>query len=103
MDDIREIFWESFRDLFPSHAKAAQTAAGGLVISWAMEEDPHARFAHATPITIRFEEALIHAMQAANVEQRRKIAKRQEATVRAGMIGYDPYASVPKARVIVLG
>jgi hypothetical protein len=103
MDDIRGIFWESFRELFPPHAKAVQTGGGGLVISWAMEGDPYARFVHATPITIRFEEDLIQAMQAASLEQRRKIARRQEATVRAGMIGYDPYASVPKARVIVLG
>jgi len=103
MDEIRSVFWESFRYLFPSHARAVQTGAGGLMISWAMDSDPHARFEHATPISIRFEDELIAAMRAAGLEQRRKIAKRQEAAVRAGMVGYDPYASVPKARVIVLG
>lgn len=103
MDEIRSVFWESFRNLFPPHAKAVQTAAGGLMISWAMDSDPHARFVHATPISIRFEDDLIQAMAACSVEQRRKIARRQEPAVRAGMVGYDPYASVPKARVIVLG
>jgi hypothetical protein len=103
VDDIRSVFWDSFRYLFPPHAKAVQTGVGGLMISWAMRSDPHARFAHATPITIRFEADLIEAMRVAGLEQRRKIAKRQEAAVRAGMVGYDPYASVPKARVIVLG
>ena len=42
-------------------------------------------------------------MRLASLEQRRKIARRQEGTVKAGMVGYDPYASVPKSRVIVLG
>jgi hypothetical protein len=103
MDEVRRVFWESYRHLFPPHAKAVQTGAGGLMISWAMADDPHARFVHATPIAIRFENDLIQAMRAAGLEQRRKIAKRQEAAVKAGMVGYDPYASVPKSRVIVLG
>ena len=35
--------------------------------------------------------------------QRRRIAASQEMTFRAGLLGYDPYARVPQARVIVLG
>ena len=103
MDEIRSVFWESYRYLFPPHAKAVQTGGGGLMISWAISGDPHARFGHATPIAIRFEDELIQAMLVAGLDQRKKIAKRQEATVKAGMVGYDPYASVPKSRVIVLG
>ena len=103
MDEIRSVFWESFRYLFPPHAKAVQTGGGNLMISWAMAGDPHARFVHATPIAIRFEDDLIQAMQVAGLDQRKKIARRQEVAVKAGMVGYDPYASVPKARVIVLG
>jgi len=103
MDEIRRVFWDSYRYLFPPHAKAVQTGGGALMISWAMAGDPHARFMHATPIAIRFEEELIQAMQAAGLDQRKMIVRRQEATVKAGMVGYDPYASVPKSRVIVLG
>jgi hypothetical protein len=103
MDDIRIAFWESFRFLFPPHAKAVQTGSGGLVISWALRQSPHARFAHATPISIRFEEELISAMRAADPDQRIIIAKQHEGVVKAGLVGYDPYTAVPKARVIVLG
>jgi hypothetical protein len=103
VDEIRNVFWDSFRSLFPPHAKAVQTGVGTLMISWAMGSDPHARFTHATPIAIRFEDDLLQAMRVAGLEQRRNIARRQEAAVRAGMEGYDPYASLPRARVIVLG
>ena len=80
-----------------------QTGSGGLVISWALQGDPYARFTHATPISIRFEEELIQAMRAADAQERISIAKRHEGVVKAGLVGYDPYTAVPKARVIVLG
>jgi hypothetical protein len=80
-----------------------QTGSGGLMISWALHRDARARFAHATPISIRFEEELIHAMRAADPEERIGIAKAHEGVVKAGLVGYDPYTAVPKARVIVLG
>ncbi len=70
MDEIRTAFWESFRHLFPPHARAMQTGSGGLMISWALQGDPHARFDHATPITIRFEEDLLEAMRQARADQR---------------------------------
>lgn len=104
LDPIRTVFWEAFRHLFPAHAKAVQTSAGSLIISWSIKGDPAARFPYATPITVRFEEELMRAMEAsADEAQRRRIAQRQEAVLRAGMVGYDPFAAVPKARVIVLG
>ena len=103
MDDIRTVFWECFRYLFPPHARAMQTGSGGLMISWALQHDAHARFTHATPISIRFEEELIHAMRAADPEERVGIAKTHEGVVKSGLVGYDPYTTVPKARVIVLG
>ncbi|MEO7391068.1 MAG: hypothetical protein ABIU58_02770 [Ramlibacter sp.] len=103
MDDIRKAFWESFRGLFPPHAKAVQTATGGLTISWPTTGNPDAHFAHSMPIAIRFEADLLEAMGAAGFEQRSKIAQRHEAALKAGLIGYEPYASVPKSRVIVLG
>ena len=103
MDDIRMAFWESFRYLFPPHAKAVQTGSGGIMISWSLHKDPYAPYGHATPISIRFEEELIQEMHAATPEQRTGIAKRHEDVVKAGLVGYDPYMSIPKARVIVLG
>ena len=103
MDDIRIVFWECYRRLFPPHARAMQTGTGGLMISWELQRDPHARFIHATPISIRFEDELIQAMRAADAELRVSIAKQHEGVVKAGMVGYDPYTTVPKARVIVLG
>jgi hypothetical protein len=103
VDDIRTAFWEAFRHLFPPRAKAVQTSAGALMISWPLDHDPHARFAHATPIILRFEDELLVAMKAAPSGHRRRMAERHEPAVRAGMVGYDPYAQVPSARVIVLG
>jgi hypothetical protein len=103
VDEIRVTFWESLRYLFPPHARAIQTGSGALVISWALQHDPRARFTHATPISIRFEDELIHAMRVADREERISIAKRHEGVVKAGLVGYDPYTAVPKARVIVLG
>ena len=68
-----------------------------------MANDPDALYGMSAPITVRFEPALIDSMRLASAEQRKRIATHQEAAFRAGMLGYDPYAAVPKARVIVLG
>ncbi len=103
LDPIRTVFWETFRHLFPPHARAAQTGSGALMISWSMKGDPSAVFPYATPITLRFESELIKAMQDAGLDERLRIAKAQEAAVKSGMVGYDPFAAVPKARVIVIG
>lgn len=103
LDPIRSIFWETFRHLFPPHARAAQTSSGALMISWSMKGDPAAVFPYATPITLRFEAELIKTMQDAGDEERRRIALAQEPVVKSGMVGYDPFAAVPKARVIVVG
>jgi hypothetical protein len=103
LDPIRSAFWEAFRHLFPAHAKAVQTSTGTMIISWSIKGDPGARFPYATPITVRFEDELTRTMEASDAAQRLEIAQRQEAVLRAGMVGYDPFAAVPKARVIVLG
>lgn len=103
MDPVRAAFWEALSHLFPRHAQAVQVAGGNLVISWAMADDPHAIYEMSTPITIRFEPQLLEHMRLASAEQRKRIASQQEAVFRAGLMGYDPYAAVPQARVIVLG
>lgn len=103
LDPIRLAFWEAFGHLFPPHAQAIQLANGSLAISWGMANDPDALYGMSAPITVRFEPALIDSMRLASAEQRKRIATHQEAAFRAGLLGYDPYAVVPKARVIVLG
>ena len=103
LDPIRTVFWESFRHLFPAHAKAVQTSTGSMIITWSIKGDPDATFPYATPITIRFEEELTRAMEEGSLDQRIALALHQEAVLRAGMVGYDPFAAVPRARVIVLG
>lgn len=103
MDPTRCAFWHAFRHLFPPHAQAVQTANGNLVIAWSLADDPHALFEMSTPITIRFEPELLALMRMATPDMRKRVAARQEPALRSGLQGYDPYAMVPKARVIVLG
>lgn len=103
MDAVRAAFWGAFRHLFPPSAQAVQLANGSLVIGWPLSNDPDAVFEMSTPITVRFEPALIELMAQASVLQRAHIAAGHENTFRAGMLGYNPYAAVPQARVIVLG
>lgn len=103
MDPIRTAFWEAWRHLFPPNAQAIQLSNGNLVIAWALARDPQALFEMSTPVTVRFEPGLLASMAQASAAQRRRIAAGLEMTFRAGLLGYDPYARVPQARVIVLG
>lgn len=103
IDSLRAPFWESYRHLFPAQAQAVQLASGSLVIAWPLAGDPQALFEMSTPITVRFEPELIERLKVASPVQRRRIAASLEVSFRSGMLGYDPYAAVPQARVIVLG
>jgi hypothetical protein len=103
IDPPRAAIWAAFRHLFPAHAKAIQLPSGMLAISWSIANHPDATFEMATPITVRLEPELLERMRTATAEQRSRIAAHQEAAFRAGLVGYDPYTSVPRSRVIVLG
>ncbi|HSI54700.1 MAG TPA: STAS/SEC14 domain-containing protein [Ramlibacter sp.] len=103
MDVAHKAVWEAFRHLFPMHAQAIQLPNGSLAISWSIAGESGARYDMATPITVRLEPELLESLERANSEQRKRIAAHQEAAFRAGLLGYDPYAAVPSARVIVLG
>lgn len=103
MDPVRAAFWDAWRHLFPPNAQAVQLSNGNLVIAWALARDPQALFEMSTPVTVRFEPGLLDSMAQASSAQRRRIAASQEMSLRAGLLGYDPYARVPQARVIVLG
>ncbi len=95
--------WDAFRHLFPLHAQAIQLPNGSLAISWSVARQSGAHYDMATPITVRLEPDLVESLKLADNDQRKRIAAHQEAAFRAGLMGYDPYAAVPSARVIVLG
>lgn len=103
LDNVRAALWQSFRHLFPPHALAAQSPNGSLVISWSIQDEPHASYPYATPVVLRFEEALIDAMARTDARQRLRIAQNHEPTLREGMRGYDPFARFPNARVVTIG
>jgi hypothetical protein len=103
MDPARAAVWQAVRHLFPLHAKAIQLPNGTLAISWSIASQPDALYDMAAPITVRLEPALVEQLRMANPEQRKRIAAQQEAAFRAGLVGYDPFTVVPRARVIVLG
>lgn len=103
LDDVRIVFWDAFKHLFPPHAIALQNERGSVLISWSMADDPYATLPYAAPVMLRFEPELLEMMDAADDAGQRRIAIAQEQYLRAGLVGYDPYAVPPKARIIVLG
>jgi hypothetical protein len=103
LDPTRGAIWGALKHLFPGHAQAIQLPNGTLAISWSIANQPDAVYEMATPITIRLEPALEEHMRTATSEQRKRIAAHQETAFRQGLVGYDPFTSVPRARVIVLG
>ncbi|MCC2675767.1 MAG: hypothetical protein K0R58_2714 [Ramlibacter sp.] len=103
LDNVRAVFWHSYRHLFPPHSLAAQTPNGSVVISWSIMDDPHAKYPYAAPVMLRFDEALLEAMRKAALPQRVRLAKRHETSLREGLRGYDPFAQFPNARVVVIG
>ena len=103
LDNLRSVFWQAYKHLFPPHALAAQTGNGNLVISWSVADDPHAVHPYAAPVLLRFEKDLVDRMQQAAVRDRIRMALDQEPTLREGLRGYDPFARLPNARVINVG
>lgn len=103
LDNVRTVFWHSYRHLFPPHSIAAQSPNGSLVISWSIMDDPHARYPYAAPVVLRFDVALLEAMGKSDLRQRVRIAQTHEPTLREGLRGYDPFARFPNARVITIG
>ena len=103
LDELRTVFWQSYRHLFPPHSKAAQTPNGCVVISWSILDDPGARYPYAAPVMLRFDEELVDTMQRSELSQRVRMAKKLEPLLREGLRGYDPFARFPNARVVVIG
>jgi len=103
MDNVRSVFWQAYRHLFPPHSLAAQTPNGSLVISWSVMDDPHARYPYAAPVMLRFEPELLDAMRRSDPLERLRLARGYEDTLREGLRGYDPFARFPNARVVHLG
>ena len=103
MDDIRAEFWEALRHLFPSNAVAIALEHGDLLISWKTNDDPFRPNRRSAPIYLRFERALMQAMQEASPRQREILTAREVDTVKAGLWGYQPDDPLHNARFIVLG
>lgn len=103
LDNVRVVFWEAYRHLFPAHAMAAQTSGGNLVISWSVQDDPHARYSYAAPVMLRFDPALLEVMWKSEARGRMRIAQHHEPTLREGLRGYDPFTRFPNARVVCIG
>src|SRR5437763_11770983 len=103
LDNVRAVFWQAYRHLFPPHSIAAQSPNGSVVISWSIMDDPHAKYPYAAPVVLRFDGDLLDAMAKADVRQRMRIALNHEPTLREGRRGYDPFAGFPNARVTNLG
>jgi hypothetical protein len=103
LDNVRSVFWQAYRHLFPPHSIAAESPNGSVVISWSIMDDPHAKYPYAAPVVLRFDADLLEAMSRAGLSQRLRIAQNHEPTLREGLRGYDPFARFPNARVINLG
>jgi hypothetical protein len=103
LDNVRSVFWQAYRHLFPPHSLAAQTPNGSVVISWSIMDEPHARYPYAAPVMLRFDEALVDAMWKADTRGRLRLAHKHEPTLREGLRGYDPFARFPNARVVNIG
>jgi hypothetical protein len=103
LDNVRSVFWQAYRHLFPPHSLAAQTPTGSVVISWSIMDEPNARYPYAAPVMLRFDDALVDAMWKAEPRQRVRLAQKHEATLREGLRGYDPFAQFPNARVVNIG
>ena len=103
LDSVRAAFWKAYRHLFPPHSLAAQMPNGSVVISWSVLDDPHARYPYAAPVLLRFEPELLDAMRHGDADERLRLARACEETLREGLRGYDPFARFPNARVVHLG
>lgn len=103
LDNVRAVFWQAYRHLFPPHSIAAQSPNGSLVISWSIMDEPDAKYPYAAPVMLRFDQALVDTMWKADTRQRLRMAQKHEATLREGLRGYDPFAIFPNARVINIG
>lgn len=103
LDNLRSVFWQAYRHLFPPHSLAAQTRNGSLVISWSVADDPHAHHPYAAPVMLRFDAGLLDAVRQADPASRLRIARAHEPALREGLRGYDPFTRFPNARVICIG
>jgi hypothetical protein len=103
LDDVRAVFWEAYRHLFPPHSLAAQTPQGSVVITWAVADEPDATYPYATPVVLRFDAALVEAVRLSDASQQLRVARLYEPVLRDGLRGYEPLGRFLNARVVTLG
>lgn len=95
--------WELIRHLFPENARAVQTDAGSIAISWPLDDDPHATQPAAAPIVIRASDEIFEMLEMALPAERRELEHFCVESVRQQLPGYDPYAAFPQVRLITIG
>jgi hypothetical protein len=103
MDEVHLDVWHAVRHLFPADAVATEPKPGWINVTWSICSDAETESMYATPVLLKIEHPLLNVMWSSSSQRRYAIATRQEATVRAGMMGYNPRASLPNLRVVVLG
>ncbi|HEX2548167.1 MAG TPA: hypothetical protein VHL79_24995 [Ramlibacter sp.] len=103
LDEVRQVFWDAYRHLFPPHSLAAQMPNGSVVISWSIMDEPSARYPYAAPVMLRFDPDLLETMSHADAGRRAQLAAKFESNLREGLRGYDPFARFPNARVVIIG
>ena len=103
LDNVRSVFWQAYKHLFPPHSLAAQTPNGSVMISWSVMDEPGAKYPYAAPVMLRFEDDLVDRMWNVEPPQRIRLAQKHEPLLREGLRGYDPFARFPNARVVVIG
>jgi hypothetical protein len=103
LDEVHALVWGAVRRLFPPTALASMPKPGCIFVTWSIKGEPDALHPYASPIMLRLDTELLDLLRASSAKRRQQLAADQEAVVRAGMVGYDPYERLPNSRVIVLG
>ena len=103
LDEVHALVWKSVRHLFPPESMAAMPRPGCIFVTWSIKGEPDALHPYASPIMLSLDTELLDLLKASSAKRRLQLAADQEAVVRAGMVGYDPYERLPNSRVIVLG
>lgn len=98
---VQQLVWMRVRRLFPPQAVVCRAPGDAITITWPTGEADHPR--PSTAVVLRFEHDFVKAVSECSITRRHVMAAEADAMVRAGMMGYDPDAPLPQARVIVVG
>jgi hypothetical protein len=100
LDQIRQIFWDAFKEHWPEHAEVEQPELGNLRVTYKMNNDPSRPNKDAQWISIRFSDDVIAAMNAADDRERQRIAAQASRLVGWRMRAYDPEVQRGEAFIV---